>query len=121
LLRSCFAADAEIGFGAPARVGGLEEFLQWAPEFHDRLGPTLHQNTTHRVSFQGPDSAVGSCYLHAVLVDADGTSSLSVFGRYEDAFVRADGRWLIRQRRFHPVWRHRNAQPAAVPQTAVSR
>jgi hypothetical protein len=102
-------------------VGGLEEFMRWAPEFHAQLGETLHQITTHRVSFQAADAAVGSCYLHAVLLDPDATSSLSVFGRYDDALVRMGGGWLIRQRRFHAVWRHRNAVPTDVPGAAVTR
>jgi SnoaL-like domain len=59
-LRACFAEHASIGFGRPARTGGLDEFLDWAPAFHAELGDTLHQLSTHRVRFDG-DAATASC------------------------------------------------------------
>lgn len=119
-LRSCFTHDASIGFGRPARVGDLDEFLEWAPPFHAELGETLHQITTHQVRL-GNDGADASCYLHAVLLDAGGGASTSVFGRYDDVFARVGGRWFIRRRRFCPVWRHRNTEPAALPTTGSAR
>jgi hypothetical protein len=119
-LRGCFADDATISFGRPSRVGGLEEFMEWAPVFHAALGETLHQITTHQVRL-GSREANASCYLHAVLLDAGGGASTSVFGRYDDVFTRVDGRWLIRQRRFRPLWRHRNTEPADLPNTGSAR
>jgi hypothetical protein len=113
-LRSCFSDDASIGFGRPLRIGSLDDFMTWAPEFHEQLGPTLHQNSTHRVKLEG-DRATASCYLHAVLVDADGRGATSIFGRYDDELVRGDRGWVIRQRRFSPTWRTRDA---ALPATS---
>ena len=114
-LRACFAPDAAIGFGRPARVGSLAEFLAWAPEFHEALGPTLHQVTTHQAQVQG-QGATASAYLHAVLVDADGASALTILGRYDDELVRGDERgWLIRRRRFTPTWRFRTASSDTAP------
>lgn len=116
-LRACFTEEATIGFGRPARIGGLDEFMDWAPPFHAELGETLHQVTTHQARIRGAE-ADASCYLHAVLLDRAGASSTSVFGRYDDLLARVDGRWLIRQRRFRPTWRHRNAEPADLPNAA---
>ena len=109
-LRACFAPEASIGFGRPARTGTLDEFMDWAPGYHAPLGDTLHQNSTHRARFDG-DAATASCYLQAILVDADGSAATPIFGRYDDELVRASGRWLIRRRRFRAVWRRRD--PAA--------
>jgi hypothetical protein len=114
-LRACFSADASIGFGRPLRIGTVDEFLAWAPEFHERLGPTLHQNSTHRVAVDG-DRARASCYLHAVLVDADGGGATSIFGRYDDELVRADTGWVISSRRFSPAWRTRTAPLPVAPE-----
>ncbi|MCM3882576.1 nuclear transport factor 2 family protein [Frankia sp. R82] len=139
-LRGCFAPDARVGFGRPARLGTLEEFLAWAPPFHDALGPTLHQMTTHHAhprrdgareggaesddgvppnrplagagaAGRGRDAgrpavAEASCYLHALLVSADLASCQAVFGRYDDEVVHLAGRWVIRRREFHPIWRN---------------
>ncbi|SEO49512.1 SnoaL-like domain-containing protein [Trujillonella endophytica] len=116
-LRACFADDASIGFGRPARTGGPDEFLEWAPAFHEALGPTLHQNSSHRVRIDG-DAATATAYLHAVLVDADGAGATSIFGRYDDELVRAGAGWLIRRRRFTATWRTRTAPLPASPEGA---
>ena len=113
-LRACFAEDATIRFGIPLREGTREEFMAWAPEFHDVLGPTLHQVSTHSVELDG-DTASASAYLHAVLVAADGGSAQSIFGRYEDELVRGGGGWAIRRRRFRAVWRTPGAAVPAAP------
>ncbi|WP_163550423.1 nuclear transport factor 2 family protein, partial [Candidatus Frankia nodulisporulans] len=118
-LRACFAPHARVGFGRPARLAPLEEFLAWAPPFHAALGPTLHQVSTHHVRPDAGDDqaaavvgggalalAEASCYLHAVLVSADLASCQTVFGRYRDQFVHLAGRWVIQRREFHPTWRN---------------
>ena len=112
-LRACFADDASIGFGRPLRMGTVDEFIAWAPEFHEPLGPTLHQVSTHQVRVDDA-TASASAYLHAVLVDPDGGGAMSIFGRYDDELVRSHAGWVIRQRRFTPVWRTRTAAPAVV-------
>lgn len=112
LLETCFSPAAQIRYGRPARTTGREEFLTWAPEFHDPLGPTLHQNSSHRAVVDG-DHATGSCYLHAVLVAADGQSAESVYGTYTDEFTRGPDGWQISQRSFRAAWLTRTTRPAA--------
>jgi ketosteroid isomerase-like protein len=105
-LRECFTSDAEfIKFGRPPRQGSINEFIEWAPAFHADYARTLHQMTTHQVSVHG-DAASGSCYLHAVLVDAARQTAESVFGRYTDEFVRDRSGWRIRRRKFDATWWH---------------
>lgn len=116
-LRSCFSDDATIGFGRPLRLGTVDEFMDWAPAFHEALGPTLHQNSTHRVRLGG-DSATATAYLHAILVDAGGEGATSIFGRYDDELVRGVAGWLIRRRRFTATWRTRTASLPATPEAA---
>jgi hypothetical protein len=112
-LRDCFDPDATISFGMALRVGSLDEFMAWAPDFHGRLGKTLHQVSTHQATVHG-EVAVASCYLHAILVEPAREAATSVFGRYDDELVRADGGWRIRQRRFRPAWLSTSA-PAEGP------
>jgi hypothetical protein len=128
-LRRCFADDATIRVGVPLRDGTLDDFVAWAPEFHDALGPTSHQMGTHSVELDGA-RATASGYLHAVLVAADGASAQSIFGRYDDELVRDDGGWAIRQRRFRAIWRTpgtavptitAGAQPSTAPLTLHPR
>jgi SnoaL-like domain len=113
-LRHCFSADARIKYGRPLRFGDLEEFLAWAPLFHDALGDTLHQVSTHTATVNDR-TATASCYLHAVLMEADRSGAVEIFGRYQDELVVADDRWVIRRREFHPVWRRRTRIPDPVP------
>ena len=45
------------------------------------------------------DLASGTVYTHEVLEGADGSISRPV-GRYNDRYVRTDGRWLFAERRY---------------------
>jgi hypothetical protein len=111
LLERCFSPDAQIRYGRPARTTGRAEFVTWAPEFHDPLGPTLHQNSSHRAIVDG-DHATGSCYLHAVLVSADETRAESVYGAYTDEFTRGTDGWQISRRSFRAAWLTSTTRPA---------
>jgi hypothetical protein len=111
LLETCFSSDAQIRYGRPARTTGRAEFIKWAPEFHDPLGPTLHQNSSHRAVVDG-DHATWSFHLHAVLVAADGESAESVYGTYTDEFTRGPNGWQISRRSFRAAWLTRTARPA---------
>jgi ketosteroid isomerase-like protein len=106
-LRQCFTDDASITFGMRLGRGGLDEFIEWAPPFHNRLARTLHQITTHTVVLAGA-SAAASCYLHALLVEPDGNEALAVYGYYEDILQCLDDDWRISSRTFHPVWLQRH-------------
>lgn len=109
-LRECFAPLASIAYGRPIRTGSLDDFMDWAPRFHDPLGPTSHQMSTHLVEVRG-DLATASCYLHAVLVNADRKNAESIFGVYEDELVRTDQGWRISTRAFRAVWHQTAAAP----------
>jgi len=45
------------------------------------------------------DTAKGRCQTHEIMVMADGTSR-AVGGRYDDEFVKRDGKWLYSKRVF---------------------
>ncbi len=45
------------------------------------------------------DAATGRVYTQEVLTEQDGTLR-RIVGRYEDAYVRRDGRWLFAARRY---------------------
>ena len=112
-LRTCFADTAVITFGIPRQQGGPDEFLAWAPPFHERFARTLHQTSTHRSRIEG-DAAVATCYLHALLIDLDEQGGTEIFGHYDDTLVRVDGGWRIETRTFSASWR----QPLSAPWSA---
>jgi SnoaL-like domain len=45
------------------------------------------------------DTATGRVFTHEVLEGSDGTLSRPV-GRYDDHYVKRDGRWLYQERRY---------------------
>ena len=104
-LRRCFLDDAVISFGIPRQLGGPEEFIAWAPSFHESFARTLHQTSTHASLSKG-DTANASCYLHALLIDLDEWGGTEIFGRYDDTLVRVDGTWRFKSRTFSASWRH---------------
>jgi hypothetical protein len=105
-LRRCFTDDASITFGMRLERGGLDEFMGWAPPFHNRLARTLHQITTHTAQVEG-SSATASCCLNAVLVEPDETEALAIYGYYDDRLECRNEEWRISSRTFHPVWLQR--------------
>lgn len=107
-LRRCFTEDATITFGMRLERGGLDEFMEWAPPFHNRLARTLHQITTHSVQLEGL-SATASCYLHAILVEPDESGALAICGYYDDTLECRNEEWRLCRRTFHPVWLQRHS------------
>lgn len=71
--------------------------------FADYLAPftaVYHLNGQHSVTFTGEDSAEGINYCYVKLKgETDGKPSLLEHSvRYEDRYVKRDGRWLIARR-----------------------
>ena len=104
-FRSLFADDAVLVVvgedGAErSRYEGADAIAA-VPGRLARYERTLHLVSTHRASVDG-DTATGTAYCEAHHRDAGGDRVLYL--RYDDGYVRRDGRWRIADRVVRTLW-----------------
>lgn len=91
-LYELFASDATVVYNGRPEVRGrdaIRRFFEGFPVQHARQ--FIHQ---HEVDVQG-DRATGHCYLDGRPVTQG--KSLYVVGRFDDEYVRQEGRWLFQR------------------------
>jgi hypothetical protein len=98
---SLWTEDAVLDYGDIYQGGG-RAFIERANRLHADLLATKHRYTNHLVRVSG-DEAVSESDGRVTLVsrDEEGWLVRQSFGRYLDQWVRRDGQWLIRHRRYH--------------------
>lgn len=100
LFDRVFTDDVEAHFG-PAGAGwsGLDVFVKSFAEFHDRLDGHQHTMMGHLVEIDG-DKANAFTYGNWVLTrdDAEGGSTWTGTGWYDDELVNTEQGWRIRRR-----------------------
>ncbi len=116
LVRSAYhddAIDDHSGYVAP-----VEEFLDWAFDYHADQVRHQHYLSNHTVEIDG-DVAHAETYYTFVGTWRDETKPLEmVGGRYLDRLERRDGRWAIAVRVCVAEWRAR--EPSTLSQRAVA-
>jgi hypothetical protein len=101
LLRSVFWPDATDDHGGLFQ-GRAWDFVDMVLSRRERVRPTLHTVSNHRVDFESDDVATGEVYgtgyqfRHAL---ATPTTRL-VLGRYLDRYERRAGEWRITHRQY---------------------
>jgi hypothetical protein len=113
LARSAYHDDATDDHSG--RVASVEEFLDWAFDYH--AGQLRHQHflSNHTVEIDG-DVAHAETYYTFVGTWRDETKPLEIAGgRYLDRLERREGRWAIAARVCVAEWR------ARVPSTSSER
>jgi hypothetical protein len=96
LARSAYHGDAvddHIGF-----VGPVDDFLDWAFEYHASQSRHQHYITNCSIEVDGDEAHVETYYLF-IATERDEDAPLTITGgRYIDHFERRDGRWAIAAR-----------------------
>jgi ketosteroid isomerase-like protein len=92
-----FDASAD---GASPVCEGAEAVRRYFAGVNDSVASLTHHLTTQMVVVDG-ETASGICYFQASAAMDDGTRQGGE-GRYEDRYVRRDGRWLFSYRRMIP-------------------
>lgn len=104
-----FTEDAEVtsyqGDKITSDLKGRKELAERFKAFLDQFTTVYHINGQQTVSIDG-DKATGIAYAQVVLVsENDGKKTMLTEGvRYNDEYVRRDGRWLISKRTSHFEW-----------------
>lgn len=69
------------------------------PGAKPKFGPMRHVVTSQIIDFEGADKAVSQAFWIEVMSNGPNTPpSIFNMGRYEDVYVKRDGRWLIQYR-----------------------
>jgi hypothetical protein len=103
LARSAYHADAIDDHGG--FVANVDDFLDWAFEYHANQIRHQHYVSNHSVELDG-DTAHTETYYTFVGTDRDETKPLEIVGgRYLDRFERRDGHWAIAARVCVEEWR----------------
>lgn len=108
LLESCFAPDP-VFVHPGGRLAGFDEILGRTSAALTPLDRTQHLLGNIDVEVDG-DTGRASTYFHAQHVRAGtpGGDLYVIAGRYEDAVVRTDAGWRIRERVQSYLWRSGN-------------
>lgn len=98
-LAALFTDDCLVEYGPKEWLrshgsAGLEQSLarMW------RWARTSHHLSNVQIEFQGDDEAQARSYVHAWHERPDG-STATIFGQYDDRFLRQDAGWRIAERR----------------------
>lgn len=104
-----FTEDAEVisyqGEKQTSHLKGRKELAERFKAFLDQFTTVYHINGQQTVNIDG-DKATGIAYALVVLVsEKDGKKTMRPQGvRYNDEYVRQNGRWLISKRTSHFEW-----------------
>ena len=95
-VRDCFTEDARIRFEGFPDFDNPDDFVAIYRQFGCQPGVfDMHHGANGTIRLTAPDRAEGvwSLYFHNINLAAQTLTQLGV--RYEDTYVRSDGRWLI--------------------------
>lgn len=91
-LHELFSEDASVIYNGRPEVFGREAIRAFFANFPVQYARQfIHQ---HEVEVRG-DTAIGHCYLDGRPVHGD--RSMYVVGRFDDEYVRVDGRWMFKK------------------------
>ena len=104
-----FTEDAEVvsyqGEKQTSHLKGRKELAERFKAFLDQFITVYHINGQQTVKIDG-NNATGIAYAQVVLVsEQNGKKAMRIQGvRYNDEYVRQNGRWLISKRTSHFEW-----------------
>ncbi len=106
-----FTPDATVNSHAGTRVStmkGRKEIGDAFASFLDRFETVYHINGQQTVKING-NEATGIAYCQVVLIgDQNGKKIMTTQGvRYNDEYVKVDGKWLIKNRNSYFLWTDR--------------
>lgn len=121
-LRTCFTDDAVANYADGSDRDGYGAIEATCRAALEPLTASQHLLGNHLVVVNG-DEADSTCYFQAQHVKEGlaGGSLYTVAGRYDDRFVRTDGRWRIANRTLSVMWTTGNEAVLSSAATATER
>lgn len=109
LYAAVFTEDAELHSGGRMLAKGREafhaigvndrkRFNAGAKEGERSFGALRHVITNSVIELESATTATGFCYVMTVVMRPDVGPEILSLGRYEDAYRKVDGEWLIARR-----------------------
>lgn len=104
-----FTEDATVdsyrGDSLVSSITGRKDLARRFGDFLAKFETVYHINGQQVVNIDG-DTASGTAYCQVVLISNDGNkrTMLTQGVRYDDEYVKRDGRWLIAHRTSHFMW-----------------
>ena len=95
-LADMFAPDAKFRAGGFDGGSSRDEIMAFLCAARSNMGVTIHTPNYSLITFQDDDHATGTVGAHLEI--AMGGQSLFGAVRYQDAYVRLDGRWRFSRR-----------------------
>jgi hypothetical protein len=93
-LTDHFCDDGWVDFGEHGRFEGKEAVRRFFTQTaHNFVSYAAHMVSNPIITVAGT-TAHGSWYLHCPCTDRSTGAALWINGRYEDEFVRQDGKWM---------------------------
>ena len=105
-----FTEDAVVdsygGDSLISHIEGRNNLTEGFAAFLSLFDTVYHLNGQQTVEING-NKATGICYTQVVLIgkDKDGKRMMNTQGvRYNDEYIKIDGKWLIANRKSHFMW-----------------
>lgn len=99
---SCWAGDASWDLGAGRLVEGRDAIVAlWYKAMGGFASVVQLVHNGDVFARAGPDEATGRWFIDERYRRADGTNGV-LLAHYDDAYIRADGRWLFARRFLQP-------------------
>ncbi len=93
-IAALFTEDAVWDGGIRGRADGREEIRSFFVRASQRLPFAIHMVMNPAIEVDG-DTAKGSWYLFQACTYAEGDQAVWGSGRYDEEYVRVDGKWMF--------------------------
>jgi hypothetical protein len=114
MVRSCFTSDAYADYRGRA-ASGIDNIVRNLSRI-DRFQGTTHFMGDQLIDIQGDTADVETYAIDYLLYTLEGTQYMSTGGlRYNDKFMRQDGKWLVHHRVMYVDWRRNEPIDQASP------
>jgi hypothetical protein len=91
---------------AHGKHSGLDEIRAFAADTAwPARAATHHLVTSVVINLDAADTASGRSVCYAITIEHDGSTAHPIVARYEDEYVRHEGRWVFQSRRITSDWR----------------
>jgi ketosteroid isomerase-like protein len=115
-LRTVFTDDVVAQYAGAPEIHGADTLVSWIQEMSQTQGFQHHLINVYEVEIDGDEARTYTYHTSHQIDQVTPDSVYLIVGRYRDVLRRADGRWLIADKRMEVGWMEQRtySQAAAV-------